>query len=60
MKYCKNCANAIFDQVFGSYKCGVSQVSVDMGYVIDCRDYEKGNPTVSKDFPEGYVEEEDE
>lgn len=58
MKYCKNCANAIFDQVFGDYKCSITQVSVDPDSVVDCEDHANGNPTVSKDLPENYIEEE--
>lgn len=58
MKYCKNCTHAIFDQLWGSYKCGIKQTSVDTHFTVDCPDYEEGNPTISKDVPEGYGEDE--
>lgn len=51
MKYCKNCAHAIFDQLFGDYKCDITQSSVQTHFTVDCPDYEKGEPTISKDMP---------
>ena len=57
MTYCKNCANAIFDPVFGDFKCSKSEVVVYES-VVDCADYEKGNPIISKETPEGYGEDE--
>lgn len=59
MKYCKNCAHAIFDQIFGDYKCDITQASVNTHFTVDCPDHEAGNPTISKDFPENYVGEDE-
>lgn len=59
MKYCKNCTNALFNKLFGEYKCDITHVSVNSHFTKDCPDYEKGNPTVSKDLPENYIEEEE-
>lgn len=57
MKYCKNCANAIFDPVWGEFKCSIKQ-HVMYTDSVDCDDYETGKPSISKETPEGYGEDE--
>ena len=57
MKYCKNCTNAIFDPVWGVFKCSISEVAI-YNDTTDCADYEAGKPSISKETPEGYGEDE--
>lgn len=57
MKYCKNCAHAIFTPVWGVFKCSISEVAI-YNDTTDCADYEAGKPSISKETPEGYEEEE--
>lgn len=49
-KSCKNCKNAIFEPVWGEYKCGKDGVRVrNMIYAAShCKSYEKGEPSISK------------
>ena len=50
-KKCKTCANALFNETWGDYKCRVDgyYVYTDPG---DCKDYKEGTPGVSKQEPE--------
>jgi hypothetical protein len=53
MKDCTNCANALFDEVWGEYKCKeVCHVIYDTDGQVDCIYYKKGKPGISKDKPE--------
>lgn len=58
MIYCKNCSNAIFDPVFGEYKCSITQTVVYEISLISCDNYEKGIPETSKETPDGYGDDE--
>ena len=46
---CKTCKNAIFDPVWGEYKCSVLQRRVRSEPVTNCRFYKKGKPAISKE-----------
>lgn len=48
MNNCKNCAKAVFDPVWGDYKCLKHEVVVQPDQRIDCEFYEKGTPALSK------------
>lgn len=50
MKNCRNCADAIFDPVWGEYKCGEGkyQTRVSPDENINCRYHKPGKPTESK------------
>ena len=48
MKNCKTCGNAIFDAVFGDYKCGISKATVRTPLNVKCKDYKEGKPKDSK------------
>jgi hypothetical protein len=48
MNNCKNCANAVFDTLWGDYKCKEYQVIVHPDQKIDCELYKKGNPAEGK------------
>lgn len=55
MSSCRNCGNAVFDPVWGEYKCTVYEhVIYDLDNYLDCKSYEKGEPTESKETPEDY------
>ena len=50
MNSCRNCENAVFDQVFGEYKCSVSKTRIyypDLHF--NCPDWKKGEPKESKE-----------
>lgn len=49
---CKTCKNAIFDPVWGEYKCSVLQRRVRSEPVTNCRFYKKGKPAISKEEEE--------
>lgn len=57
MQNCKICEYAIFDELWGEYKCEVRQcVTYNADYermlVDDCKDYKNGVPKKSKDIQE--------
>ena len=40
MNDCKNCANAVFDEVWGEYKCSVRNHRIyDVDKYIDCENH---------------------
>ena len=52
---CRNCTNAIFDEIWGEYKCKLGKKK----HVIDalmvgakCGYHKKGTPAISKNVPE--------
>lgn len=53
MNLCKTCSNAIFDPVWGEYKCSIKHVYTSES--VDCPDYKKGNP---KETEEPYFDRE--
>lgn len=53
MENCKTCGRAIFDALWGEYKCDISKVitydaDFDRMLVGDCDHYKKGTPKESK------------
>lgn len=47
---CTTCENAIFDELWGEYKCKVRQTTIPI--LLDsteCSDYKKGTPEMSKE-----------
>lgn len=52
MKNCTTCGNAIFDTVFGEYKCGISKTYVRTPLNVRCENYKEGKPMDSKDMHE--------
>lgn len=52
MKNCTTCGNAIFDTVFGEYKCSISKTYVRTPLNVRCENYKEGKPMDSKDFPD--------
>lgn len=53
MKNCTTCAKAIFDKIFGEYKCSVSKTYVRTPLNVRCENYKEGKPKDSKDMHEG-------
>lgn len=50
LKFCPNCANAVFDMVWGGYKCTVFQHAIfSVDDYIDCLKWKGGVPKKSKD-----------
>lgn len=50
MDNCKTCEHAIFDPVWGEYKCSVRQTTIPI--LLDsaeCKSYKKGTPAISKE-----------
>lgn len=53
MENCTTCANAVFDEHWGEYKCLVDQhrcYKPEM--MVGCTKYKKGTPAISKDSAE--------
>ena len=50
---CTQCENAIYDSIWGEYKCSVYKRSVVLSEIANCEEYKKGTPRESKDFPDG-------
>ena len=48
MKNCITCGNAIFDTVFGDYKCRIKKVTIYDLANLDCADHKDGTPVDSK------------
>lgn len=50
MSNCKNCENAVFDPLWGEYKCKVRKTTV---YILlepsECPSYKAGTPAISKE-----------
>lgn len=49
MPNCTNCSNAIFDTVWGEYKCSIYKRTVYNHEVIGCKYYNEGQPKESID-----------
>lgn len=49
MANCKNCKHAIFDEVWGDYKCKINYLVIyDPKDVEHCVYYDKGKPAISE------------
>lgn len=49
MQY-RTCSNAIFNKVWGQYKCNITKQNIyDGSYCKGCPNYKKGEPKISKD-----------
>ena len=49
MEKCKTCKHALYDEVWGEYKCRLSRyVRYPKDAMQKCDDYEKGTPETSK------------
>lgn len=54
---CETCAHALFDKLYGEYKCSKSQLIVyDPANAEDCLEYKEGAPKTSKQHEEEYEE----
>ena len=50
MKNCTNCTKAIFDPLWGEYKCGVTQLTMyNPGSTSQCNAYVEGTPSKTKE-----------
>lgn len=57
MKNCTNCKHAIFDEIWGEYKCVVYKHTVEQPYDVEpCCEHEKGIP---KNLDPGKEDDED-
>lgn len=57
MKNCTNCKYAIFDEIWGEYKCVVYEHTVEQPYDVEpCSEHEKGIP---KNLEPGKEDDED-
>ena len=51
-KACKECKHAIFDEIWGEYKCEILKHKIYHPIAVDeCLYFEKGNPQKSKFKP---------
>lgn len=48
MANCNTCGNAIFDELWGDFKCSVYKHTVYSYRHEDCKDYKEGTPKPSK------------
>lgn len=48
MANCVNCEHAIFDEVWGEYKCRIKEHVVYNYEHVGCDSYKKGTPTPAK------------
>ena len=48
MSNCINCGNAIFDELWGDYKCSVYKRAVHDHEHVGCKQYQEGTPKKSK------------
>lgn len=46
---CKTCANAIFDSLWGEYKCAIGKGFVQPEQNAECETYKKGKPAVGSE-----------
>lgn len=51
---CETCSNAIFDSLFGEYKCTLKQIKIYKDF--DCKDYKNGEPKETLNFREDRIE----
>lgn len=53
MKNCKTCANALFEERWGEYKCSKTQHKIyNPEAISDCENYKKGKPSTAKRWDE--------
>lgn len=53
MKNCQTCRRAVFDPVFGEYKCSVKKIIIyNLAEKEGCPDYKEGTPMESKKLRE--------
>jgi hypothetical protein len=55
MDDCRNCTNAIYDEVWGEYKCKINKKRHALLAKIanaKCGHHKKGTPAISKNVPE--------
>ena len=55
-KTCSSCSNAIFDPLWGEYKCKKLGIYCYM-LPNNCKDYTHGVPDISEEHPDYYEEE---
>lgn len=48
MNNCKSCKNAIFNELWGDYKCKIDQIIHHPDEKMVCEHYKKGIPSKSK------------
>ena len=48
MNHCKTCKNAIFDPLWGDFKCEIHKVIIHPDQKLDCEHYKEGTPKKSK------------
>lgn len=48
MQLCKTCTKAIFNPIWGEYKCSVTKKKVETKTYGRCKDYAKGETQISK------------
>lgn len=48
MANCAKCGNAIFDPLWGDFKCSIRQHVVYNHKNVECDDYKEGEPTETK------------
>lgn len=53
---CSNCEKAIFDAVWGEYKCSVYERLATKMEIVNCKAYKKGSPKQSKNTREHYLQ----
>ena len=53
MSNCTNCGNAIFDEIWGDYKCSVYKRAVSTNEHVGCKQYQEGTPKTSKNVYHG-------
>lgn len=51
---CETCSNAIFDSLFGEYKCALKQIKIYKDF--DCKDYKNGEPKEILNIREDRIE----
>lgn len=52
MASCAECKNALFDKIWGEYKCTITQHTIYQSNNVDCGTYKKGEPEEAKDVTE--------
>lgn len=50
MNPCKTCEHAVFDPLWGEYKCTVKEHYIYGDVDHECPDHKEGTPAISKDI----------
>lgn len=50
MNPCKTCEHAVFDPLWGEYKCTVKEHYIYGDIEHECPDHKEGTPAISKDI----------